>query len=162
MFVLQQITGGVGYDKRYSSMKQTLRDRFNSKFTKSDGCWEWKAALDFSGYGQIRYGKRMYHASRISWFLETGHLPSSNIFVCHKCDNPKCVRPSHLFLGTQSENQIDSSRKLRHRCARKTHCSRDHEFSLSNTYWSLGQRCCRLCKAESSAKQYLKKKGTPC
>ena len=78
------------------------------------GCWEWYANLNKAGYGvAFAFGMRGHIASRLIFQKIHGILPD-HIFVCHKCDNPKCVRPGHLFAGTQSQNIQDSVSKSRH------------------------------------------------
>jgi len=77
-----------------------------------DACWPWLASTA-KGYGQIKDGVRMRKAHRVAYALAHGAAPSE-LFVCHRCDNPKCVNPAHLFLGTNSDNQLDSSAKGRH------------------------------------------------
>jgi hypothetical protein len=78
------------------------------------GCWEWQGALSDSGYGVFDRGNRKYISPhRFAWELYTGALPPDGIFVCHKCDNRKCVRKDHLFLGTQSDNMRDCRGKGR-------------------------------------------------
>ena len=92
-------------------------ERFWSKVIKTSGCWEWTAASDKYGYGRFQMGtwghSRLILAHRFSWKESFGDIPEG-MFVCHKCDNPKCVKPDHLFLGTAKENTIDCVKKGRH------------------------------------------------
>ena len=77
-------------------------------------CWTWNAPLDKDGYGRIRPGgiRKFWRAHRASWFLHNGPIPEG-LHVLHKCDNPPCVNPNHLFLGTISDNAIDMIKKGR-------------------------------------------------
>lgn len=94
--------------------------RFWKKVLKSedhDGCWEWTAYRDARGYGWFRLGGgsgRMYVAHRVSFAIENGATAGDKWFVCHRCDNPSCVRPDHLFLGTNRQNSDDCIQKGRH------------------------------------------------
>ncbi len=90
---------------------QTLEERFWEKVNKTEGCWLWTACVSGSGYGQIRLEGKMRQASGVSWMLEHGSMP--DLYVCHHCDNPLCVRPDHLFLGTQKDNAQDMIMKGR-------------------------------------------------
>ena len=86
--------------------------RFWSKVLLGSGCWEWQGSFRNS-YGQIRWenGKFLY-AHRLSWILNNGPIPKG-LLVLHRCDNRKCVRPDHLFLGTHQENMDDMIAKDR-------------------------------------------------
>src|SRR5678816_2871477 len=95
-----------------------LSERFWSKVDQSGDCWIWTAHHLSSGYGLIGTGsmrdgtRRGSLAHRVSWELAYGTIPDG-LFVCHRCDNPSCVRPDHLFLGTCKDNAADSVAKGR-------------------------------------------------
>lgn len=78
-----------------------------------DECWPWIGATLESGCGQIRIAGKNYLASRLSIFIHSGKDPAP-LFACHKCDNPNCVNPAHLFTGTHSDNMNDMVAKCRH------------------------------------------------
>lgn len=89
-------------------------ERFWEKVDKSGECWIWLAAKLPKGYGLFKLGGRYVYAHRYSWQLANGALAGERD-VCHQCDNPNCVRPSHLFVGSRSDNMQDSVRKGRGR-----------------------------------------------
>jgi hypothetical protein len=93
-----------------------LADRFWEKVDKAGGCWLWTAAKGSNGYGNfVAYkGEAPTGAHRMSWELTFGEIPDGG-FVLHRCDNRLCVRPSHLFLGTQADNLRDMHAKGRWR-----------------------------------------------
>lgn len=102
-----------------------LADRFWAKVDKSESCWVWTAGTVPGGYGFIRMRgreKTSGMAHRISWELHNGPVPTG-MYVMHICDNPPCVRPDHLRLGTPQENTQDAIAKGRHRGQRKLHQS---------------------------------------
>jgi hypothetical protein len=94
----------------------SLLDRFEARFRKRDGCWNWTASLNNKGYGQFYRDdkRRAYPAHRMSYELYKEKIPEG-MNVLHKCDNPRCVNPDHLFLGTQQDNVSDMWAKNRAR-----------------------------------------------
>lgn len=99
----------------------TLADHITTKMAwgfwqkvrlSEDGCWEWEGRKDGNGYGRASGFGQNALAHRVSVLLSGRWLPA-DLDVCHHCDNPACVRPSHLFLGTAKDNMIDRDIKGR-------------------------------------------------
>lgn len=86
---------------------------FAERSTKvENGCWEWSLRVSPNGYGQAKVSQKFWTAHRLSWTYHKGPIPDGMI-VCHKCDNRKCINPSHLFLGTTQDNVDDKMKKGR-------------------------------------------------
>jgi hypothetical protein len=100
----------------FGDMRATVEQRFWSKVSKSNQCWLWTANALPAGYGKFTLRvdgrQRTLLAHRFSWLLTRGEIPEGQQ-VLHKCDNPSCVRPDHLFLGTQQDNVDDMIKKGR-------------------------------------------------
>lgn len=88
-------------------MNTKLRERFEAKLNKdADGCWLWSACCNRAGYGVFSVGGHARLAHRVAYYLYIGAIPDG-FHVCHTCDTPVCVRPDHLWLGTDAENLRD-------------------------------------------------------
>lgn len=83
-------------------------DRFLMKRTMGPGCWLWTGAKHNRGYGVMRNAGRNQRATHVAWFFANEEWPAPGLVVRHKCDNPGCVRPDHLELGTQKQNVRDA------------------------------------------------------
>lgn len=95
--------------------KKSLIEKLMKNVSKDPetGCWEWMASKNAGGYGRIRAKNTMCLAHRISWEIFCGDIPRG-LCVCHKCDNPSCVNPDHLFIGTRQDNMDDMLKKGRY------------------------------------------------
>ncbi len=115
------------------------------------GCWQWIASFDHRGYGQYALNGRVTKAHRAAWFFAFGDIPKG-LFICHKCDYPWCVRPSHLFQGTHSDNMKDCASKGRKylQVHPPTHCKRGHLFTPENSIWDNPERTQRHCRTCSN------------
>jgi hypothetical protein len=91
------------------SMRDFVR---KMSIVSKQGCWEWKGYRDTHGYGVQQYQGRRWGAHRLSFHVFSGVIPKG-LFICHHCDNPACVAPSHLFIGTQDDNMKDAVTKGR-------------------------------------------------
>lgn len=91
-------------------------ERLWESVEKTDGCWIWHGYTSPAGYGQIGIGNKLEFTHRLSWEIANGPIPDGMV-ICHHCDNPACVRPDHLFLGTLADNNHDMKLKGRIRNA---------------------------------------------
>lgn len=90
-----------------NSRKKPLSERFWEHVVKSDGCWEWNGGKAVHGYGSIHDDNgHQLRSNQASWILHHGPIPEG-LWILHKCDNPPCVRPDHLYLGTHQDNMRD-------------------------------------------------------
>jgi len=121
-----------------------------------EGCWEYGGKIRTDGYGSVyindgtRKGAQAL-AHRVVYEGMVGPIPEG-MFLCHHCDNPKCVRPDHIFVGTDADNKADMYAKGRHShgerhwLSKVTHCPQGHPYSGYNLYIrKCGRRMCRAC-----------------
>lgn len=155
------ITGGIEMDAFMANHQKgrrviVLPDDFFARVERSGDCWEWKGASAACGYGKVylpypgvRHGPYR-KAHRVAYELQRGPIPDG-LMVLHHCDNRRCVRGSHLFLGTNLDNMRDMAAKGRSAGAKKTHCPRGHPYDGSNLYIRPdGKRDCVTCRVEAT------------
>lgn len=102
------------YEIVLALFNEEYQRRFWSKVTKLEAsqCWPWTAGRFGRGYGMFKIGKYTCHSHRLAWLLANGSIPDG-MLVCHACDNPCCCNPSHLFLGSFADNNLDCQNKGR-------------------------------------------------
>lgn len=126
------------------SMKPKDIQRFFSKVNVVDNCWEWTDSLQ-RGYGYFKLKGKYCLSHRLSYKLFNGDL-DDNLTIDHLCRNRKCVNPEHLEQVTIQENVVRGFGPTAIN-SKKTHCIRDHEFTIDNTFIrKSGGRTCRICK----------------
>jgi hypothetical protein len=130
-----------------------------------DECWLWLGAAVPEGYGRFCVsGRPLIPAHRFAYSLATGTPLDAMIGleVLHSCDNPPCVNPAHLSLGTRQDNMQDASRKgrLHHPWSMRTHCDRGHEYTPQNTLRRRRKgRHCRTCHNEARQRRRARAKA---
>lgn len=114
-------------------------------------CWLWKGQLDTNKYGRFVINGKRVKANRAAYQITRGSIPDG-LCALHRCDNPPCVRPSHLWAGTQAENMRDMIKKGRNSNQNytKTHCIQGHKLSgwnlmLRESKIKTIRRQCRQC-----------------
>lgn len=152
------MTASRGINNRPLAIRFAERTR-----QEPNGCVVWTGSRTQQGYGQISEGagvrRRRHLAHRLSWELTNGPIPDG-VFVCHKCDNPPCVNPSHLFVGSARDNNRDAWTKGRNKKVSRPSfwvggaCQRGHDITDPKNVMASadGQRCRRCKYAVASAR----------
>jgi len=139
--------------------RTTLKEKLetNSIPIPPSSCLIWIGTCCYGGYGRIGHNYNTFMAHRASYQEFVGPIPK-NKFVLHKCDQPACINPEHLYVGTAMDNSRDISRRKRGHNAKKTHCKYGHPFSGSNLYETKYQRRCMTCHYVRAAQYRMRKK----
>lgn len=118
-----------------------------------NGCWNWIGPVNGSGYPLIRFIGRKVLGNRLIAHLYLGlKLDDKKSHALHRCDNPKCLNPKHIFIGSHLQNMQDMARKGRGSSGhgKETHCPHGHEYDAKNTGITTNPpgRSCRTCRRE--------------
>lgn len=147
-----------------TGLKQTALQKLESIFSKTiideNDCNIWQGPFFLSANKKLKYPLIHHHmkthrGNRLVYTLVYGEIPKG-MFVCHKCDVSLCLNPTHLFLGTPSDNQRDAVQKGRHARSGRTHCLRGHPYSGDNLFTYRGIRQCRICR-KAQKKRFAEK-----
>lgn len=137
--------------EKEAAMNELIYQRIMSRVVVDDsGCWVFTGARVATGYGKVQYNNKGYLAHRFMLQRSLGK-PLGDLHACHKCDNPPCCNPDHLFAGDDKANFQDCAAKNRHANKRKTHCKEGHEYTPENTRMVRSQlrgewkRQCKRC-----------------
>lgn len=125
------------------------------------GCLEWKSALTTMGYGKLTFHGKGYTAHRFA-FEKLVESIQPGMWVLHRCDNPKCVNPEHLYQGTPIDNRADMLNRDRwkHPWANRTHCAKGHDYETGGYRIAAdGSRVCKTCFREYQRAFRASKKG---
>jgi HNH endonuclease len=107
-----------GHNPSAVLVRENIVKRFWARVRKTDACWEWTGSTRHFGHGHLNVSGRRVLAHRFSWELANGPIPPG-LQINHHCDNPPCVRPDHLYLGTQADNTRDRVERGRSRGGRR-------------------------------------------
>lgn len=131
----------------------SILDKLIERYKSNGNCWEWEAGKDKNGYGRIWYNNKNQTAHTVAYSVFVGEIPNG-LHVRHSCDNPSCINPDHLILGTHAENMKDKTTRRRiHGCKNPAAKFSDEKRELARTLQGrvkdvaalLGMSACYVC-----------------
>lgn len=147
---------GGGPRKSIPQPTEAELKRFHAHYEKTDSCWNWIG--DNADYGRFGMRGKIYRAHRLAWTWFCWAIPP-RLVVHHKCNNTRCVNPTHLSVTTNRENILFGTSFVA-QCARTGFCPKGHAYNPENTYMNkLGHRFCRECGRQKCRRQYHAKKA---
>lgn len=159
-----QIIGHVRKNPTYCSWKclhacKPIEELYWRRVIKKEGCWSWKGGKTALGYGRFSSGHKnnviQPFAHRVSWEIHFGKIPDG-LLVCHKCDNPECSNPNHLFLGTPKDNFRDAIKKGRNNPHHTKNRLRGSNHKLSKLTENQVKEIINIARSESRPFGYAK------
>jgi hypothetical protein len=118
-------------------------------------CWPWRGQVNYQGYATIKFRGRSRKASHVAWEIAHGGSFPRHLCACHRCDNPRCVNPAHIWAGTQLDNIQDMIAKGRMANLRKRSCPQGHLYEGANLQIKPdGTRNCRTCDRDRKRERY--------
>lgn len=141
-------------------LKKMELDRFWKKVVKTPDCWFWVGTKNGRGYGMFYIQLHGYRAHRLSWMIANKKPLKERQQVCHSCDNPGCINPDHLWVGTARDNSHDCIAKGRNSPPpvkkEYTHCKWGHRFTKANSY--VYEKFGRMCKTCTKKRSKIRKR----
>ncbi len=145
----------MSIEDNMTAHNMTVQERFEIKYVKDpSGCWLWTACTNSSGYGCFNFEGKWAMAHRVSWELVNGNI-KKGMQVLHTCDVPRCVNPSHMFLGTKSDNMKDAVKKKWHNYSKRVRCNNGHILEGNSYVRSdciVEGRRCKTCHKKNQKK----------
>lgn len=143
--------------------RKSIAERFWAKVQKTDGCWLWTASNTGGRkgyeYGTFRVNGRNVKAHRMAYELHHGVTLQPAECVLHSCDNPPCVNPAHLRIGTRKDNRADFDERGQPWQKTRTHCPKGHPYEGRNLIMRYGRRHCRRCMRMAGLDYYQRNKA---
>ena len=140
----------------------SARDKFEKYVIRKNGCWGWRGAKDSYGYGSFFADNKLRRSNQWAYLLFVGEIPDG-VCVCHKCNNPECTNPEHLYLATKVQNIKDAWRDGLCKPFRKSHCIKGHKFTKKSVrVYKVGkylQRYCIACEKERRRLRWITEKN---